>query len=258
MQESRTISFANQKGGVGKTTCVSNLGCALALQGYSVALIDLDPQAHLTASFGYNPDEIDSDSICDVMRGEKEVEFLTPKSGHGLLLMPSNLSLAGMELQLSEVPGRELVLKSFLSRVDVDYILIDCPPSLGVLTLNALTASQDIIIPMPAEYLPFRGVAGLLQTVELVRDRLNPELSVEGVVITRYDGRKKLSQSVTDKISAFFGDKAFKTEIRENVSVAEAPAYGLSIFDYAPDSHGAIDFENLAIELLGRYGEASE
>lgn len=255
MPESRVISFTNQKGGVGKTTCVHNIGHALALAGRRVALIDLDPQAHLTAAFGYNPDEITDPGICEVLRGDSEVELMAPSPGGGVKLLPSNLTLAGVELQLAGEPGRDFVLKGYIEKMQYDYILIDCPPSLGVLTVNALTASDSVIIPMQAEYLPFRGVKGLLQAIQLIRTRLNPELDIEGVVITRYDKRKILSRDVFSQIEEFFGDRAFKTTIRENISVAEAPAHGKSIFEYAPDSNGAQDFWALTEEILRKGGQ---
>lgn len=252
--ESRVISFANQKGGVGKTTCVHNIGHALAMSGRSVAVLDLDPQAHLTAAFGYNPDEIAEPGVCEVLRGDYDVELLTPDAGGGVRLLPSNLTLAGVELQLAGEPGRDFVLRGYIEKMQYDYILIDCPPSLGVLTVNALTASGSVVIPMQAEYLPFRGVKGLLQAIQLIRTRLNPELDIEGVVITRYDKRKILSRDVLSQIEEFFGDRAYQTKIRENISVAEAPAHGKSIFEYAPESHGAQDFWSLAEEIIQKEG----
>lgn len=252
MPVSRVISFANQKGGVGKTTCVANVGAGLARRGATVLLVDLDPQAHLTASFGYDPDELEGKNVCDILRGDNDV--LGIGINPNLSLIPADLSLADVEFSIVSVPGRDLILKNYLAQVDTDYVLIDCPPSLGVLTLNALTASKEVFIPMQAEFLPLRGVRGLVDSIELVKARLNPGLSVTGVIATRVDGRKLLTRSVLDKIGEFFGSRVFNTYIRENIAIAEAPAHGKAIYDYAPESHGAEDFENLVSEIaeMGR------
>lgn len=215
-------------------------------------MIDLDPQAHLTASFGFNPDELNERGSCEILKNEFDVAGIAIDPPYpSLALIPSNLSLADVEFAIVSVPGRDTILKSYINRViRADYVLIDCPPSLGVLTLNALTASDKVYIPMQAEYLPLRGVRGLIDTIELVRERLNPALEIAGVISTRVDTRKILTRDVLTNINAHFGERALNAHIRENISIAEAPAHGKSIFDYAPDSNGARDFEGLVSEII--------
>lgn len=245
----RVISFANQKGGVGKTTCVANIGYSLAHKGYGVLMVDMDPQAHLTASFGFEPDDMAEKGVCEIMEGDKGVEGVEVEEG--LDILPANLGLAGVEFGIAGEPGREMILKSYIdTALPYDYVLIDCPPSLGLLTLNALTASNEVYIPMQAEFLPLRGVNGLLDTIELVKSRLNPGLAVTGVIVTRVNKRKLLARSVLEKIGEYFGDRVFNTLVRENVAVAEAPGGAQTIFEYAPESHGAEDFDKLTEEII--------
>jgi chromosome partitioning protein len=247
----RIIALINQKGGVGKTTATVNIGRGLALLGKKVMLIDLDPQAHMTYSLGIQAHELKR-SIYDVLKGEASPEEVTVVH-KDMKVVPSTLDLSGAEIELAGVPGRESLLKESLTGVrGIEYVLMDCPPGLGLLTLNALTTAREIFICLQAEYLALQGIGKLMETVEIVRKRLNRGLTVSGILCTRYDRRKKLNREVVQKIKGYFGDKVFKTLVRDNVSVAEAPTQGLSIFDYSPKSHGAEDYKSLCKEIIRR------
>ena len=247
----RTIAIANQKGGVGKTTSTLNIGAGLALLRKKVLLIDLDPQAHLTYSMGILAHEL-TQTVYQVLKGEATVEDVTLDLDE-LKLIPSTLDLSGAEMELSGLPGREFLLREAIDRPrGFDFILVDCPPSLGLLTLNAFTTVKEVYIPLQMEFLALQGMGKLLQTVEVVKKRLNRELSVTGVIGTRFDARKTLNREVEDKIKAHFGDRVFTTMIRENISLAEAPSFGKSIFEYRPDSHGAEDYLALCREIITR------
>lgn len=250
----RYITLCNQKGGVGKTTSTINLGAGLYKLGKRVLLIDLDPQAHLTCSLGIPAHDLDLTAY-DLLQGEAAVKDMLIER-NGVEIVPSSLALTGAEVELSGVAGREVLLKEALKGLrGYDYILLDCPPSLGLLTLNALTTAREVYIPLQTEFLALQGLARLLQTVEVVKKRLNRGLEVTGVVGTRYDRRRILNREVVDRIRERFGKKLFKTLIRENIALAEAPSYGLSIFDYKPRSYGAADYLNLAGEVVKRYEE---
>lgn len=246
----KIISFCNHKGGVGKTTTTAAVGQALADKGQRVLLLDLDAQANLT-SFFFSETEIDS-SVYDALRGTlKELPIL--KVSDRLSLVPSSLELAMAETELSSRLARERIISNLLQPIadDYDYILIDCPPSLGILTTNALAAATDLYIPLTAEALPLQGLKMLEQIVNEVKRSINGQLSISGIIITRYNNRK-LNKAVLDAIRAQFGDKVFNTKIRENIAIAEAPLYGESIFKYAPDSNGAKDYSDLTDEILNR------
>ncbi|MFA5674402.1 MAG: ParA family protein [Methanoregulaceae archaeon] len=247
----RTIAITNQKGGVGKTTTAANLGVALAKGGARVLLIDADPQAHLSVSLGY-PD-IDP-SIYDVLTGQAPPESVLITLAPGLHLLPSDIPLARAEIELAAQPGRDFLLKEMLRALDGDpeYVLIDCPPSLGLMTINALTAASEVLIPLQAEYLPLRGITQLIEAIEMIQARTNPGLAISGVLFTRWDGRKVLSRETQDQALAFFGGSVLDTRIRECISLAEAPGNGKSIFDYAPKSNGAQDYMDLAREIIAR------
>lgn len=247
---SRIISVINQKGGVGKTTTVVNLGAALTKLNKKVLLIDMDPQANLSFHLGYSLDKI-SGSIYNVLKGEKCAKDILVKREEGIHLLPSTLDLSGAEIELINEVGRESILKRSISELinDYDYIFIDCPPSLGLLTLNALTASKEIFIPIQAEFLALYGMSKLLEMIDIVKKRINKELSLTGIIIVMFDKRKNLAKEVVENIKRHFDKIIFKTYIRENVSLAEAPAHQKTIFEYAKSSYGAYDYFNLAKEI---------
>lgn len=251
----RIIAMVNQKGGVGKTTCTINLGAALAMRGKKVLLIDLDPQANLSTSLGidaYNS----GNTIYEVLRGDLEPhEALLHRNSYDIL--PASIDLSGAEIELSTAAGREFLLKEALGEFiqEYDYVLLDCAPSLGLLTLNALTMSDEVFIPLQSEFLAMQGMSKLLKTVDVVKKRLNNKLEISGIIGTRYDSRKRLNREVIGKIGEYFEDKLFDTIIRDNISLAEAPSYGQDIFEYRSDSYGAADFLALSDEVLAQEGK---
>lgn len=250
----RIIALVNQKGGVAKTTSTINIGAALANKGKKVLLIDLDPQGNLTASLNISAHELDN-TIHEVLKGDSKI-YKTIKTINNYSVIPADIRLSGAEIELSSQPGREMILKERLGPivVDYDYILIDCPPSLGLLTLNGLTAAKEIFIPLQAEYLALHGMGQLLKTVETVNKRLNPDLAITGIITTFYDNRKILNREVLEKIEAYFPDKLFNTRIRNNISLAEAPSYGMDIFQYKNNSNGAKDYAALTKEIIEQEG----
>lgn len=246
--------FSNHKGGVGKTCSACNLGACLANRGNKVLLVDLDPQANLSLSLGVK----DADrSIYHVMTGEVTVMDIMIGLGENLDLIPSSLDLAGIEVELSSEPGREMVLKELLEPLTskYDFIFIDCPPTLGLLTTNALTASTDVYIPLQAEYLALQGMTKLTAIVEKVKKRLNKGLRIGGVFLTQFDSRKVLNRDIADAIEECYKDASFKTKIRDNVALAEAPGSGKDIFRYGPKTKGAEDYNDLCDEFLERYAQ---
>lgn len=250
----KTIAFTNQKGGVGKTTSTVNVGAGLCKQGKKVLLVDLDPQANLTYSLRLSSNRLDN-SIYNVLKGDIEPDEAII-SHNGFDIMPSSIDLSGAEMEFANEPARETLLKNSLSKFsdDYDYILIDCPPNLGLLTLNAFTAVREIFIVLQSEYLALHGLSKLTDVIQVVKERLNPDIEITGIICTLFDGRKNLNNEVVDHIKDYFGDKVFDTLIRDNVALAEAPSHHKTIFEYAPDSHGAKDYEALAKEI--RNGQA--
>lgn len=247
----KIISVANQKGGVGKTTTTVNLGTILAKKGKNILLIDADPQGNATSGLGVTKDvEL---SVYDVLIGETEVEeTLQETIIKNLRICPSNISLAGAEVQLVPMMSREQRLKTKLDKVKdkYDYILIDCPPSLGLITLNAFTASDSVLIPIQCEYFALEGLGQLLNTVNLVKKHLNKNLDIEGALLTMYDARTNLSNQVVKEVKKYFENKVYKTVIPRNVRLSEAPSYGMPITVYDPKSKGAKAYEKFAKELL--------
>ena len=245
----RIIAVANHKGGVGKTTSVANIGAALALKGRKVLLVDLDAQQNLTFCL-LGSDEVEV-SVYDAFMGESPLPEVKIKEN--LYLSPSSIDLARAELDLNARIARESILKGLLTNLkeDYDYILLDCPPSLGVITYNALVAASDLYICLTAEGLPLKGLTMLEEVADQIKKNINPDLRISGVFITRYNNRN-LNDLVVEKISERYGDVAFRTKIRENISLAESPLAGKDIFSYAPNSNGAIDYLALTDEILSR------
>lgn len=246
---SKIISISNHKGGVGKTTSAINIGAGLNKLKKKVLLIDLDPQANLSQSLGVIEPER---TIYGAIRGDYDIEPIEILKG--LDLIPSTLDLSGAEVEMSGEAGREYILKELIEplRSSYDFIIIDSPPSLGLLTINAFTASDSILIPLQAQYLALQGLTKLIEVVDKIKRRLNKELRIGGVFITQYDSRKVLNRDVVATIEAHFKDEVFKTRVRDNIALAEAPANGLDIFRYNPKSYGAEDYLSLSKEILKR------
>lgn len=258
----RRIAIINQKGGVGKTTTSVNLAAALAHLGQRVCLLDLDPQAHASLHLGLalEPSE---PSIYQCLTGSATLAQARRRVDDQLWVVPSHLDLAAAEMELAGEVGREIILRDLVLRDDeeFDYVIMDCPPSLGVLTLNALTAAGEVILPMQPHFLALHGFSKLLKTIEIVGRRLNPVLTLSGVVFCMYEGGTRLANEIISDITAFFdGERLkkghwaetdiFETRIRRNIRLAEAPSHGQSIFQYSPHSHGADDYRQLALEVL--------
>lgn len=240
------ISIVNHKGGVGKTTSVSSLGVALARMGKRVLLVDLDAQGNLTDILTKTPGDR---SIYDSLRTLETLPVVNIREG--LDLCPSSIDLVSMDLELADKKEREYRLSRLLQGLDYEYILLDCPPSLGLLTINALTASTKVIIPLTPEALPAKGLGTLLDIIERTKETLNPGLSLGGILITRYN-RRKINRLVEETLRETFGDSVFKTKIRENVDISESPLQGMDIYSYSPNSIGAKDYESLAMEVVSK------
>jgi chromosome partitioning protein len=258
----RKVAIINQKGGVGKTTTAVNLSAALAAAGQRVCLLDLDPQAHATLHLGVEPGR-EGGSVYDVLAGDASLAEVRRRVDENLWVVGSHLDLAAAEVELAGVVGRELILRDKLDvdPEEFDYLFIDCPPSLGILTLNALAAVDEVFIPLQPHFLALHGLSKLLQTIEIVARRLNPRLRLSGVVLCMFESGTRLATEVSHDVDVFFGQcrggetpwsaaQPFLTRVRRNVRLAEAPSFGQSIFRYAPGSHGAEDYRSLALEVL--------
>jgi chromosome partitioning protein len=248
-----TIACANQKGGVGKTTTVVNLAAFLVREGRRVLVVDLDPQGNATSGLGLDKGAV-SRSIYDAIVDGTSAADLVVATPSGVDLIPSSMSLAGVELELVDLPQRERRLASAIAplRDEYDVVLLDCPPSLGLITVNALTAADDVLIPIQCEYYALEGLSQLVATINLVRDHLNPALTVKGVLLTMYDARTNLSADVTAEVRRHLPERVFRTVVPRSVRLAEAPSYGQPISLYRPDSRGALAYEALAREFLER------
>ena len=251
------LSFVNQKGGVAKTTSALNTGAALAIAGKKVLLIDLDPQGSLSKCAGFR--SLDEDpTTYEVIKGDADInDAIKTKQGVAPYdILPTDIRMSGAEIELISVPGRDTLLKEALDdlKKPYDYVLIDCSPSLNILTLMALTASTRLIIPIAAQYMPLDGMAQLLPTVELVKKRLNKSLEVGGVIVTMYDNRRSLDKEIVEAVKKKFPTQTFKTVVKNNSKLAEAPTFGKDIFEYDPKSAGAEAYSAIAQEIIERDG----
>ncbi|MBR4054543.1 MAG: ParA family protein [Clostridia bacterium] len=254
MGKYRILCFANQKGGVGKTTSAVNVAACLARAGKKVLLVDADPQGNATSGIGVSKRELES-TVYDVLIGEKTVEeTVVETSAKNLFLLPSGIDLVGAELELADEPRREYRLKDALERVreEYDYIIIDCPPALGLVTINTLVAADGVIIPLLCEYYSLEGLTQLNATIGQIRKRYNAHLELLGVLLNMYDGRLNLTVSVLEEIKKFFPGKVFRTPIPRSVRMSEAPSHGLSIVDYEPHGKGAAAYAAVTRELMTR------
>lgn len=245
------IAVLNQKGGVGKTTTCINLAAYLAKAGHKVLICDIDPQGNSTSGLGLDKQSLDA-TLYDVLFSRVEADSTIKKVQTNLYVLPSNAHLAGAEVELVGENQRELKLKHILSKLDYDFIFIDCPPSLGLLTVNALAASDQVLIPVQAEYYALEGLSQLLSVIQQVKQALNPDLAILGVAITLYDSRNSLSEQVKKELQSFFGDKVLETVIPRNVRLAEAPSFGRTIIEHDKWSKGARAYKSLAKEIEKR------
>ena len=257
MADDRIIAIANQKGGVGKSTTAINLGAGLALQGETVLIVDLDPQGNTSSGLGIDRGAIELSTYELLVDDDTSIEdVLEPTSVRNLHVIPATIELAGAEIELVSLFSREQRLKQSLSEVigEYDFVLIDCPPSLGLLTINGLTAADEVLIPIQCEYYALEGVSQLTRNIGLMQQNLNPELEIEGVILTMYDGRTTLSSDVAKQVRKHFGDTTYKTVIPRTVRLSEAPSYGEPIEAYDGMSRGAIAYRELSREFRRRHG----
>ncbi len=248
----KIIALANQKGGVGKTTSAINLASSLAVLEYKVLLVDADPQANSTSGIGYDVRNIEKSIYECIVDGIEPKEAILNSEIEGFDLLPSHIDLVGAEIEMLNLANREQILSKVLEKLspDYDFILIDCSPSLGLITVNALTAANSLIIPVQCEYFALEGLGKLLNTIKIIQNRLNTELEIEGFLLTMYDKRLRLSNQVVSEVKKHFQDMVFETIIQRNTKLGEAPSYGKPAILYDADSPGAVNYLNLARELL--------
>lgn len=248
----KIIAIANQKGGVGKTTTAINLAASLASMGKKILLVDADPQANASTGYGIDVKELEN-TIYECLIGQSDFQSATISTAtKNLWLVPSHIDLVGAEIEMVNIEGRESTMKKLFAPVrdNYDYIFIDCSPSLGLITLNALTAADSVIIPVQCEYFALDGLSKLMNTINLIKNNLNPDLDIEGFLLTMFDNRLRYANSVADEVRKYFGEQVFKTPIYRNVKLSEATGYGKPVLEYEPYSKGAINYNQLAKELL--------
>lgn len=253
----RVLTIANQKGGVGKTTTAVNIAAALAVQGLKTLVIDLDPQGNASTALGITYRQSGTPSSYEMLIGEVSLHTALRRSPHSerLFCIPATIDLAGAEIELVSMVARENRLRTALAALDnfdFDYVFVDCPPSLGLLTINALVAAPEVMIPIQCEYYALEGVSQLMRNIEMVKAHLNPQLEVTTVILTMYDGRTKLADQVADEVRQYFGSKVLRTVIPRSVKVSEAPGYSMTIIDYDPGSRGAMSYLDASRELAER------
>lgn len=251
----RIIAIANQKGGVGKTTTAINLAASLAALEKKVIIIDADPQANATSGIGIDTRSVKSTVYDCLVDGKEPADAVMVSNVENLSVMPSNIDLVGAEIEMLDMPEREKILKRILSRIsgNYDYVIIDCSPSLGLLTVNALTAANSVIIPVQCEYFALEGLGKLLNTIKIIQGNLNPDLEIEGFLLTMYDSRLRLSNQVAEEVNKHFQQMVFKTIIQRNVKLSEAPSFGQPAILYDADSRGTVNYLNLAKELIEKH-----
>ena len=256
----KIIALANQKGGVGKTTSSINLAASLAVLEYKTLLVDADPQANATSGIGYDPREIQSSIYECIINNLNPKEAILETSTPNLDLLPAHIDLVGAEIEMINLADREHKMKEVFEKIkdQYDFIIIDCSPSLGLITINALTAADSVIIPVQCEYFALEGLGKLLNTIKIVQSRLNPELQIEGILLTMYDVRLRLSNQVVEEVRTHFQDLVFDTIIQRNTRLSEAPSFGVSVIMHDATSKGAINYLNLAKEILVQNGLTKE
>lgn len=253
-KDTRIIAIINQKGGVGKSTTAVNLAAALGENNRKVLIVDFDPQGNSTSGLGIEKDELDACVYDGLLNDVPAEELIHDTESKKVFVIPATIQLAGAEIELVSAMARETRLKELLEPIidEFDFILIDCPPSLGLLTINALTAADSVLIPIQCEYYALEGVTKLLESMKMVKTRINKSLDTFGILLTMYDSRTSLSNQVVEEVKAYFGDKVFKTLIPRTVKISEAPSYGMPVITYAPNNKGAKAYMNLAKEVISR------
>jgi len=256
MSDATIVAIANQKGGVGKSTTAINLGAGLAMQGERILLVDLDPQGNTSSGLGIDRNEIDYSTYDTLINDIPVEDAIEPTSVRDLYVLPATIGLAGAEIELVSLFSREMRLAQALKPIvgDYDFVLIDCPPSLGLLTINGLAGADEVLIPIQCEYYALEGVSQLMRNIQLVQQGLNPQLEVEGVLLTMYDGRTTLAADVVEQVRNHFGETTYRTVIPRTVRLSEAPSYGEPIEAFDPMSRGAISYRELAREFRRRHG----
>lgn len=257
---SKVIAIANQKGGVGKTTTAINLGASLAVLDKKILLIDADPQANATSGLGFDLKTIEKSIYECLIDNLNPADVILKTEVEGLDLIPSHIDLVGAEIEMLNMESRELIMKKFIEKVkdNYDYVMIDCSPSLGILTVNALSAADSLIIPVQCEYFALEGLGKLLSTVKIIQTGSNPQLQIEGFLLTMYDSRLRLSNQVVEEVRAHFRDMVFETLILRNTRLSEAPSFGKPVIQYDAACNGAVNYLNLAKEILRKNGMSDQ